>query len=47
MRAPAVYGALQSECSLRWREPEAQILPTLEELGTGFVPLAFERVIDR
>lgn len=30
--------ALQSEYSLWWREPEAQILPTLEELGIGFVP---------
>src|SRR3954464_6041010 len=29
--------ALQSECSLWWREPEEQILPTLEELGIGFV----------
>jgi aryl-alcohol dehydrogenase-like predicted oxidoreductase len=30
--------ALQSEYSLWWREPEAPILPTLEELGIGFVP---------
>jgi aryl-alcohol dehydrogenase-like predicted oxidoreductase len=30
--------ALQSEYSLFWREPEAEILPTLEELGIGFVP---------
>src|SRR5467141_1611952 len=30
--------ALQSEYSLWWRTPEAQILPTLEELGIGFVP---------
>jgi aryl-alcohol dehydrogenase-like predicted oxidoreductase len=30
--------ALQSEYSLWWREPEAQVLPTLEELGIGFVP---------
>lgn len=30
--------ALQSEYSLWWREPEAAILPTLEELGIGFVP---------
>jgi aryl-alcohol dehydrogenase-like predicted oxidoreductase len=30
--------ALQSEYSLWWREPEADILPTLEELGIGFVP---------
>jgi aryl-alcohol dehydrogenase-like predicted oxidoreductase len=29
--------ALQSEYSLWWREPEADILPTLEELGIGFV----------
>lgn len=32
--------ALQSEYSLWWREPEADILPTLEELGIGFVPFA-------
>src|ERR1700723_2621732 len=31
--------ALQSEYSLWWREPEAEIIPTLEELGIGFVPL--------
>ena len=30
--------ALQSEYSLWWREPEAKVLPTLEELGIGFVP---------
>lgn len=30
--------ALQSEYSLWWREPEQEILPTLEELGIGFVP---------
>ena len=30
--------ALQSEYSLWWREPEAEVLPTLEELGIGFVP---------
>src|SRR5439155_25608858 len=30
--------ALQSEYSLWWREPEEAILPTLEELGIGFVP---------
>lgn len=30
--------ALQSEYSLWWREPETEILPTLEELGIGFVP---------
>jgi aryl-alcohol dehydrogenase-like predicted oxidoreductase len=32
--------ALQSEYSLWWREPEAQIIPTLEELGIGFVPFS-------
>ena len=32
--------ALQSEYSLWWRTPEAQILPTLEELGIGFVPFS-------
>ena len=32
--------ALQSEYSLRWREPEEEILPTLEELGIGFVPFS-------
>ncbi|MEG4055519.1 MULTISPECIES: aldo/keto reductase [unclassified Microcoleus] len=32
--------ALQSEYSLWWREPEAQILPTLEALGIGFVPFS-------
>jgi aryl-alcohol dehydrogenase-like predicted oxidoreductase len=32
--------ALQSEYSLWWREPEAQIIPTLEELGVGFVPFS-------
>lgn len=32
--------ALQSEYSLWWREPEAQILPTLQELGIGFVPFS-------
>ena len=30
--------ALQSEYSLWWREPESEILPTIEELGIGFVP---------
>jgi len=30
--------ALQSEYSLWWRQPEAEILPTLQELGIGFVP---------
>lgn len=32
--------ALQSEYSLFWREPEAEILPTLTELGIGFVPFS-------
>lgn len=32
--------ALQSEYSLFWREPEQEILPTLEALGIGFVPFA-------
>jgi aryl-alcohol dehydrogenase-like predicted oxidoreductase len=32
--------ALQSEYSLWWREPEVEILPTLEELGIGFVPFS-------
>jgi aryl-alcohol dehydrogenase-like predicted oxidoreductase len=32
--------ALQSEYSLWWREPEQNILPTLEELGIGFVPFS-------
>jgi aryl-alcohol dehydrogenase-like predicted oxidoreductase len=41
-RAHAVQpvAALQSEYSLWWREPEAKILPTLEELGIGFVPFS-------
>jgi aryl-alcohol dehydrogenase-like predicted oxidoreductase len=41
-RAHAVQpvSALQSEYSLWWREPEREILPTLEELGIGFVPFA-------
>ncbi|MEP7765925.1 aldo/keto reductase [Sanguibacter sp. 25GB23B1] len=41
-RAHAVQSvtALQSEYSLFWREPEAQILPTLIELGIGFVPFS-------
>ncbi len=30
--------ALQSEYSLWWRRPEAEIIPTIEELGIGFVP---------
>jgi aryl-alcohol dehydrogenase-like predicted oxidoreductase len=39
-RANAVQqvAALQSEYSLWWREPEAEVLPLLEELGIGFVP---------
>jgi aryl-alcohol dehydrogenase-like predicted oxidoreductase len=32
--------ALQSEYSLWWREPEAAIIPTLEQLGIGFVPFS-------
>ena len=32
--------ALQSEYSLWWREPEAETIPTLEELGIGFVPFS-------
>jgi len=32
--------ALQSEYSLWWREPEVEILPTLQELGIGFVPFS-------
>jgi aryl-alcohol dehydrogenase-like predicted oxidoreductase len=41
-RAHAVQpvAALQSEYSLFWREPENEILPTLEELGIGFVPFS-------
>jgi aryl-alcohol dehydrogenase-like predicted oxidoreductase len=41
-RAHAVQpvAALQSEYSLWWREPEAEILPTLQELGIGFVPFS-------
>jgi aryl-alcohol dehydrogenase-like predicted oxidoreductase len=41
-RAHAVQpvAALQSEYSLWWREPEGEILPTLEELGIGFVPFS-------
>jgi aryl-alcohol dehydrogenase-like predicted oxidoreductase len=34
-RAVQSVTALQSEYSLRWREPEAEILPTLEELGSA------------
>jgi aryl-alcohol dehydrogenase-like predicted oxidoreductase len=32
--------ALQSEYSLFWREPEQSVMPTLEELGIGFVPFS-------
>jgi len=32
--------ALQSEYSLWWREPEVELIPTLEELGIGFVPFS-------
>jgi aryl-alcohol dehydrogenase-like predicted oxidoreductase len=41
-RAHAVQpvAALQSEYSLWWREPEAEILPALQELGIGFVPFS-------
>jgi len=41
-RAHAVQpvAALQSEYSLFWREPEDEIIPTLEELGIGFVPFS-------
>ena len=39
-RAHAVQpvAALQSEYSLWWRKPEAEVIPTLEELGIGMVP---------
>ncbi|MFZ0688362.1 MAG: aldo/keto reductase, partial [Acidobacteriaceae bacterium] len=41
-RAHAVQpvAALQSEYSLFWREPEERVMPTLEELGIGFVPFS-------
>jgi aryl-alcohol dehydrogenase-like predicted oxidoreductase len=41
-RAHAVHPvtALQSEYSLWWRRPEGEVLPTLEELGIGFVPFS-------
>jgi aryl-alcohol dehydrogenase-like predicted oxidoreductase len=41
-RAHAVQpvAALQSEYSMFWREPESEILPTLQELGIGFVPFS-------
>src|SRR5881409_526661 len=32
--------ALQSEYSLWWREPEAEVIPTLQELGIGFIPFS-------
>jgi aryl-alcohol dehydrogenase-like predicted oxidoreductase len=41
-RAHAVQpvAALQSEYSLWWREPEAEVIPTLQDLGIGFVPFS-------
>jgi len=41
-RAHAVHpvAAVQSEYSIWWRQPEAEVLPTLEELGIGFVPFS-------
>src|SRR4051812_34698509 len=41
-RAHAVQpvAALQNEYSLWWREPETEVMPTLEELGIGFVPFS-------
>ena len=41
-RAHAIQpvAALQSEYSLWWKEPEAEVIPTLEELGIGFVPFS-------
>ena len=41
-RAHAVHPitALQSEYSLWWRKPELEVIPTLEELGIGFVPFS-------
>src|SRR5215213_5231125 len=41
-RAHAVQpvAALQSEYSLWWRKPETEVMPTLEELGIGFVPFS-------
>ncbi|MCM3654787.1 aldo/keto reductase [Metabacillus litoralis] len=41
-RAHAVHPltAIQSEYSMMWRSPEEQLLPTLEELGIGFVPFS-------
>ncbi|KJS29540.1 MAG: hypothetical protein VR64_20520 [Desulfatitalea sp. BRH_c12] len=32
--------AIQSEYSMMWRQPEEELLPTLEELGIGFVPFS-------
>lgn len=40
LNAVQPVAAVQSEYSLWWREPEAEILPTLEELGIGFVPFS-------
>jgi aryl-alcohol dehydrogenase-like predicted oxidoreductase len=39
-RAVQPVAALQSEYSLFWREPEETVMPTLEELGIGFVPFS-------
>ncbi len=39
-RAVQPLTAVQSEYSLWWRRPEAELLPTLEELGIGFVPFS-------
>src|SRR5713226_2835380 len=39
-RAVQPVAALQSEYSLWWRDPEAEVLPTLEKLGIGFVPFS-------
>lgn len=38
--AVQAVSALQSEYSLWWREPEQSVMPTLEELGIGFVPFS-------
>jgi aryl-alcohol dehydrogenase-like predicted oxidoreductase len=40
MNRDRLVTALQSEYSLFWREPEAEIIPLLEELGIGFVPFS-------
>jgi aryl-alcohol dehydrogenase-like predicted oxidoreductase len=37
--------ALQSEYSLWWRRPEAEVIPTLEELGIGFVPYSLSTAV--